>query len=132
MTSSPSSFDAFLKQFIQTLPPGLAEFKKDLEHHAKITLNHGLKELDLVTRQEFDTQRRVLQKTRRILDALNERLDTLERHQAPKRKPAAAKAQRKPAARQPSAHKPNNTQAQRKAPTGKSTTRPRPTRRKKT
>ncbi len=163
MTSSPSSFDAFLKQFIRTLPPGLAEFKKDLEHHAKITLNHGLKELDLVTRQEFDTQRRVLQKTRHMLEALNERLDTLEGHQAPKRKPsshsthtqhtppkrkpAASKAQRKPAARKPSAHKstasthtqrktathkPDNTQTQRKASAGKSTTRPRPTRRKKT
>ena len=167
MTSSPSSFDAFLKQFIRTLPPGLAEFKKDLEHHAKITLNHGLKELDLVTRQEFDTQRRVLQKTRHMLEALNERLDTLEGHQSPKRKPsshstytqhtppkrkpAASKAQRKPAARKPAArkpsaykpdsthtprkapaHKPDSTHTPRKAPAGKSTTRPRPTRRKKT
>ena len=162
MTSSPSSFDAFLKQFIQTLPPGLAEFKKDLEHHAKITLNHGLKELDLVTRQEFDTQRRVLQKTRHMLEALNERLDRLEGHQSPKRKPsshstytqhtppkrkpAASKTQRKPIARKPSAYKPDSTHTQRKtaahksdsthtqrkAPAGKSTTRPRTTRRKKT
>ena len=39
MTSSPSSFDAFLKQFIQTLPPGLAEFKKDLGQVASAKLS---------------------------------------------------------------------------------------------
>ncbi|MBM94182.1 MAG: hypothetical protein CMF51_05490 [Legionellales bacterium] len=78
MSTSPDDFNTLINRFLETLPPGLESFKKDLEQHASATLKHGLKKLDLVTREEFDTQRRVLQKTRRMLEMLNRRLDELE------------------------------------------------------
>jgi BMFP domain-containing protein YqiC len=50
----------------------------DLEKNARALLASGLAKLDLVSREEFDIQTRVLQRTREKLTALEARLDRLE------------------------------------------------------
>ena len=51
---------------------------KDLEKNVKALLSGGLARLDLVTRQEFDIQREVLQRTREKVEALETRVAELE------------------------------------------------------
>jgi BMFP domain-containing protein YqiC len=51
---------------------------KDLEKNVKALLQSGLLRLDLVTRQEFDTQVQVLLRTREKLERLEARLAELE------------------------------------------------------
>ncbi|MEF8699255.1 MAG: accessory factor UbiK family protein [Candidatus Accumulibacter sp. UW20] len=50
----------------------------DIEKNARALLASGLAKLDLVSREEFDIQTRVLQRTREKLTALEARLDRLE------------------------------------------------------
>ena len=50
----------------------------DIEKNARALLSGVFARLDLVTREEFDIQAQVLQRTREKLKALEERLDQLE------------------------------------------------------
>ena len=50
----------------------------DIEKNVKALLQGGLARLDLVTREEFDTQARVLAKTREKLEQLETRVAELE------------------------------------------------------
>ena len=49
----------------------------DIEKNARALLSGVFARLDLVTREEFDIQAQVLQRTREKLKALEERLDQL-------------------------------------------------------
>ena len=60
---------------------------KDIEKNVKAALQNGLARLDLVTREEFDTQARVLARTREKLEQLEARVGELEARFAP---PSAA------------------------------------------
>ncbi|MDB5729231.1 MAG: phosphoheptose isomerase [Noviherbaspirillum sp.] len=51
---------------------------KDLEKNMKAMLSQGFSKLDLVTREEFDIQTQVLQKTRAKLELLETRVAELE------------------------------------------------------
>jgi BMFP domain-containing protein YqiC len=51
---------------------------KDLEKNMKAMLSQGFSKLDLVTREEFDVQTQVLQKTRAKLELLEARVAELE------------------------------------------------------
>ena len=50
----------------------------DIEKNVKAMLQSGLARLDLVTREEFDTQARVLARTREKLEQLETRVAELE------------------------------------------------------
>jgi BMFP domain-containing protein YqiC len=52
---------------------------KDIEKNVKALLQSGLLRLDLVTRQEFDTQAQVLLRTREKVERLEARLAEIER-----------------------------------------------------
>ena len=60
------------------LPPGVAELKDDFERNARAAVQSALGNLDLVTREEFDVQAQVLQRTRQRLQALEERVAALD------------------------------------------------------
>ena len=60
------------------LPPGVAELKDDFERNARAAVQGALGDLDLVTREEFDVQSQVLQRTRQRLQALETRVAALE------------------------------------------------------
>jgi BMFP domain-containing protein YqiC len=51
---------------------------KDIEKNMKAMLNQGFSKLDLLTREEFEIQSEVLQRTRARLEALEARVAELE------------------------------------------------------
>ncbi len=55
-----------------------AACRQDLEANFRAVLRERLSKLDLVSRDEFDAQARVLERTRAQLEALEARLATLE------------------------------------------------------
>ena len=62
---------------------------KDMENNLRALLANLLKNLDLVTREEFDVQQQVLLRTREQLTALEARVAELEKTLAPAAAPAA-------------------------------------------
>jgi ubiquinone biosynthesis accessory factor UbiK len=55
---------------------------KDIEKNAKALMSGMLAKFDLVTREEFDIQAQVLARTREKLQALEARVDALEKARA--------------------------------------------------
>ena len=74
----PKSLDELARRLADAVPPGLAALKADLEQNFKSVLQAGLAKLDLVTRQEFDIQAAVLQRSRERLEELEQRIAALE------------------------------------------------------
>ncbi len=62
----------------QLLPPQLQQVKSDFDARLKTLLQQQLSEFEFVSREEFDIQTRVLQRTRARLEALESRLCELE------------------------------------------------------
>jgi len=71
-------FDEIATSVSKLLPPGAASLKDDFERNAKAAVQGGLERLDLVTREEFDVQMKVLERTREKLHELEARLAELE------------------------------------------------------
>lgn len=71
-------FDDIAQSLSKLLPPGAASLKDDFERNAKAAVQGGLERLELVTREEFDVQTKVLERTREKLHALEARLAELE------------------------------------------------------
>lgn len=71
-------FDEVASKLGGLLPPGVADLKTDFETNAKAMLQSTLDKMDLVTREEFEVQAAVLQKTREKLQLLEERVGALE------------------------------------------------------
>ena len=93
----PNSLVAFFldgelvdKQFIDDMahrlanavPPGIRSVREDLERNFRGLLQSGFAKLDLVTREEFDVQSRVLERTREKLTALERELQSLQQRVA--------------------------------------------------
>ncbi len=73
-----SQIDDLARRLGNLVPPGLREGRDELQQNFKAVLQAGLSRMDLVTREEFDVQRAVLQRTRGRLDALQGQLEALE------------------------------------------------------
>ena len=67
------------RRLLESLPPALRATQQDLEANFRVVLRATLGKLDLVTRDEFDAQMKVLERTRAKVDALSPRLAALER-----------------------------------------------------
>ena len=67
-----------IKELIESitslLPSNTQEVKDDFKDNLKILLNDYLRKIDVVTREEFDTQTAVLKKTRSKLDEIEKKL----------------------------------------------------------
>jgi ubiquinone biosynthesis accessory factor UbiK len=75
--------DEIARRLLESVPPALRTVQKDLESNFRAVLREGLSKLDLVNRDEFDAQTKVLERTRSRLEALEARLTTLEGGAAP-------------------------------------------------
>ncbi|MEM8814726.1 MAG: accessory factor UbiK family protein [Pseudomonadota bacterium] len=73
-----SSIDTLASRLIDALPGELGSLKADAEANFRAALAGGLQRMDLVTRDEFELQQAVLQRTRQKLDALEARLKELD------------------------------------------------------
>lgn len=73
----------FLKDIAEricnVLPANLQDIKKDLEKNIQSVLNSTFTTLDLVTREEFDTQTKVLARTRQKIEHLEAKIKELEK-----------------------------------------------------
>ena len=76
------SIDELAKRLADSVPQGLRSVKDDLEKNFRSVLQAGLGKLDLVTREEFEVQEAVLARTRQKLEALEERLQSIEAKRA--------------------------------------------------
>ena len=76
--SSRPSLDDLARELADAVPRNLKAIGEDLERNFKALLQSGLGRMDLVTREEFDLQVAVLERTREKLDALEARLAELE------------------------------------------------------
>lgn len=74
----PKSLDEMARKLAQSLPPGLREFQQEMERNMRATLQSMFSRLDLVTREEFDAQAKVLARTRAHLETLEARVAALE------------------------------------------------------
>lgn len=61
-----------------SLPPGMRAVREDIEQNFRAVLQAGLTRMDLVTREEFEVQQRVLERSREKLAALESRIAALE------------------------------------------------------
>jgi len=64
------------------LPDSLQQAKADLERNFRAVLESALSRLDLISREEFDTQAAVLKRTRGKLDALTAEVERLEKERS--------------------------------------------------
>ncbi|MEO7432793.1 MAG: accessory factor UbiK family protein [Dokdonella sp.] len=73
------SVDDLAKRLAALVPPGLQQAREDMTSTFRSALQAGLRNLDLVTREEFDVQRCVLLRTREKIEQLEQQLYALER-----------------------------------------------------
>ncbi len=66
------------QRLTQFLPPGLKGFRQELEINFRAMLQNGLEKLDLVSREQFETQRELLARSRTKLDELEKLVKALE------------------------------------------------------
>ncbi len=64
------NFDKLSSQINDLLPKDFSLLKDDVKGQVRALIQDGLKKMDLVTREEFDIQSRVLARTREKLEAL--------------------------------------------------------------
>ena len=70
--------DEIARRLLEGVPPAFRSMQQDLETNFRAVLRSSLGKLDLVTRDEFDTQSKVLERTRARLEALEDKVKELE------------------------------------------------------
>lgn len=70
--------DDLARKLFERVPQAARSMQADLESNFRAVLRERLSKLDLVSRDEFDAQTRVLERTRARLEALEARLAALE------------------------------------------------------
>jgi BMFP domain-containing protein YqiC len=70
--------DDLARQISGSIPAGVREMQQDIEKNVHSLLQAALGKLDLVTREEFDVQAKVLARTREKLEQLEKTLAKIE------------------------------------------------------
>ena len=71
--------NAFMDEFQKSIPPALYDLKEVIGAHVRSTAETIIKKMDLVSREEFDTQQLVLRRAHQKLAELEEKLDHIAR-----------------------------------------------------
>ena len=71
--------DDLARQISETIPAGMKEMQSDVKKNIRTLLESTLAKLDLVTREEFDAQTKVLARTREKLEQLEKTITELEK-----------------------------------------------------
>jgi ubiquinone biosynthesis accessory factor UbiK len=69
--------DEIARRLFESVPPAARAVQKDLENNFRAVLRASLTKLDLVSRDEFDAQMRVLERTRARLEELEKRVEAM-------------------------------------------------------
>ena len=78
-----NGLDELARRLADSVPESVRAFGRDLEGNFKAVLQAQLAKLDLVTRQDFDVQAAILQRTQAKLTAIEDRLKELEAKLSP-------------------------------------------------
>ena len=70
--------DDLARQISETIPAGMKEMQGDVKKNIRTLLEGTLTKRDLVTREEFDAQSKVLARTREKLEQLEKTISELE------------------------------------------------------
>ncbi|MCH1416322.1 MAG: accessory factor UbiK family protein, partial [Gammaproteobacteria bacterium] len=70
-----NKFKELVDGILSIIPKNTEAMKDDIKDNLKILLNDYLRKIDVVTREEFDVQRKVLSKTRKKLEDLEDKLN---------------------------------------------------------
>jgi hypothetical protein len=73
-----TKIDEIVRRLVESVPPGVRAVQQDLESNFRAVLRASLTKLDLVSRDEFDAQMRVLERTRARLEELERRVAGLD------------------------------------------------------
>ncbi|SIT70169.1 hypothetical protein SAMN05216526_1251 [Ectothiorhodosinus mongolicus] len=73
------TLDEMTRKFTEMLPESVRNAQKDIEKNVKASLSGTFQRMDLVTREEFDVQVALLERTRERLAAMEERVTALEK-----------------------------------------------------
>lgn len=68
----------FIKQFNQAFVPGAQALGDEVQMQVRTAMTSALQKMNLVTREEFDTQQAVLTRSREKLDNLEQQIAELE------------------------------------------------------
>lgn len=71
--------DELTRQINDLLPRDFTLLKDDLKEQIRAAIHDSFRKMDLVTREEFEIQSRVLARTREKLEALEKVVTTLEK-----------------------------------------------------
>jgi len=83
----PKIFDDIARKLSEAVPSGLKTAKEELEKSFKAILQSAFAKLDLITREEFDVQMKVLTRTRTKMEELEQKIEALEKqHHLEKKK----------------------------------------------
>tara|TARA_B100000780_G_C21116377_1_gene451729 strand:- start:2096 stop:2353 length:258 start_codon:yes stop_codon:yes gene_type:complete len=82
----PKKIEEVVESLSKAIPPGLTAMQSDVEKNVRSVLSGVFAKLDLVTREEFDVQSQVLQRTRAKLEVLVQKVAELEKTLASEKK----------------------------------------------
>ena len=71
------TLEQLTKRISSLIPADLKHMQDDIEGNIRSLLQTSLNKMDLVTREEFDVQSAVLQRTREKLEALEKQVEQL-------------------------------------------------------
>jgi len=71
--------DELASKISDAMPDGVSEIQKDVDKNVKAVLQNTLTKFNLVTREEFEVQSRVLEHTRAKLEQLEQQVAELEK-----------------------------------------------------
>ncbi|TQV62133.1 MAG: accessory factor UbiK family protein [Halothiobacillaceae bacterium] len=74
----PKQLDELARKIGESIPAGLSDLRDDIEKTARLGLQQMIERMELVTREEFEVQQAVLERTRARLEALEHRVAALE------------------------------------------------------
>jgi BMFP domain-containing protein YqiC len=70
--------DEIARRLLAALPESARTMRRDIESNFRAVLQSSLGRLDLTTREEFEVQAKVLERTRARIEQLEQRIVTLE------------------------------------------------------
>jgi len=70
--------DEIARKLMDALPDGLSGLNQDIRRNLRAALSSALQQMELVSREEFDIQRKVLARSRERLEVLENRVQALE------------------------------------------------------
>jgi ubiquinone biosynthesis accessory factor UbiK len=77
--AKPDFLKKLAQEITESLPAHFQAFKKDLDKNCHLTLKKVFSKLDVVSREEFDVQSKVLTRTRKKIEELEEMIKHLEK-----------------------------------------------------